>query len=119
MKKPKTELPLIFYCDNCGMEVAQDAVSCPACGRKFSSVLCPKCGFSGEESLFDSGCPSCGYEVIPGKKRAKSYDRAGRTDADSRVGRSKKEGELPFWAWAVGVGIAILTGALLFNYLFR
>ncbi|MDR2486232.1 MAG: zinc ribbon domain-containing protein [Treponema sp.] len=50
-----------FYCDNCGFEVAQDAIDCPECGKSFASVRCPVCGFSGEVEIFDNGCPGCGY----------------------------------------------------------
>jgi predicted RNA-binding Zn-ribbon protein involved in translation (DUF1610 family) len=50
-----------FFCDNCGAEVPLQAPSCPRCGRPFSSVRCPKCGFAGPPRAFSSGCPSCGY----------------------------------------------------------
>ncbi|HEC61246.1 MAG TPA: hypothetical protein ENI27_03215 [bacterium] len=50
-----------FFCDSCGSEVPRDKVRCPGCGRFFSSVKCPKCGFEGEAVLFPKGCPSCGY----------------------------------------------------------
>ncbi len=50
-----------FFCDSCGREVPRNKVRCPGCGRFFSSVKCPKCGFEGEAVLFQKGCPSCGY----------------------------------------------------------
>jgi predicted amidophosphoribosyltransferase len=55
MKKPR------YFCEHCGKEVRRDAPLCPYCGRFFSSVRCPKCGFSGDVAEFDSGCPVCGY----------------------------------------------------------
>jgi predicted RNA-binding Zn-ribbon protein involved in translation (DUF1610 family) len=50
-----------FFCENCGAEVKRNAKTCPRCGRSFSNVLCPACGFVGEGSLFSAGCPVCGY----------------------------------------------------------
>ncbi|MDR0442663.1 MAG: zinc ribbon domain-containing protein [Treponema sp.] len=84
-KKPR------FFCDNCGYEVENDAKACPHCGRFFSSVRCPSCGFAGEEKLFINGCPSCGYSAAPGKQN-----------------RAKKsaQGTLPFRAY-------LLTGLIL------
>jgi predicted nucleic acid-binding Zn ribbon protein len=57
VKKPR------FFCDNCGAEVDRNTKICPKCGRFFSSVRCPRCGFAGAEKLFASGCPVCGYSV--------------------------------------------------------
>jgi uncharacterized membrane protein YvbJ len=59
-----------FFCENCGTEVPRDKKNCPKCGRYFSSVRCPSCGFTGEEALFKDGCPVCGYssKAAPAKK---------------------------------------------------
>jgi RNA polymerase subunit RPABC4/transcription elongation factor Spt4 len=57
VKKPK------YYCEHCGLEVRRDARICPRCGRFFSSVKCPKCGYVGQADEFDSGCPVCGYAI--------------------------------------------------------
>jgi uncharacterized membrane protein YvbJ len=62
MKDPR------FFCDNCGTEVDRDLRACPRCGRFFTSVRCPACGFSGEEKLFSRGCPSCGSSMPRGRK---------------------------------------------------
>ena len=51
-KQPK------FFCENCNAEVRRDAVICPHCGRFFSSVRCPSCGFTGTHKEFKDGCPS-------------------------------------------------------------
>ncbi|MDR0501766.1 MAG: zinc ribbon domain-containing protein [Treponema sp.] len=64
-KKPR------FFCDNCGSEVDNGAKTCPGCGRFFSSVRCPSCGFSGDDKLFLKGCPSCGYSDSSLKNRQK------------------------------------------------
>ena len=50
-----------FFCEQCGTEVPRNTERCPACGRYFTAIQCPQCGFQGSESDFASGCPSCGY----------------------------------------------------------
>ncbi len=55
MKRPR------YYCEACGLEVRKDARVCPRCGRFFSSVKCPHCGYVGKADDFASGCPECGY----------------------------------------------------------
>jgi hypothetical protein len=52
-----------FFCEHCGAEVRRDARVCPRCGHFFSSVKCPKCGYSGKPDDFIGGCPSCGYAL--------------------------------------------------------
>lgn len=52
---------LHYYCENCGAEVRRDAKVCPHCGRFFSSVKCPRCGYAGRPEDFKAGCPVCGY----------------------------------------------------------
>jgi len=68
-KKPR------FFCDNCGREVDNGAKTCPGCGRFFSSIRCPSCGFTGEDKLFRNGCPSCGYSDSSRKKKIKPAGR--------------------------------------------
>ena len=41
--------------------MGRDTKVCPYCGRIFTSVLCPKCGFSGDPERFRTGCPVCGH----------------------------------------------------------
>lgn len=50
-----------FFCENCHTEVRAEDKVCPACGRFFGLVRCPRCNFTGESYLFRRGCPSCGY----------------------------------------------------------
>jgi hypothetical protein len=52
-----------FFCENCGAEVPENARICKHCGRFFSSVRCPHCGASGSASMFNKGCPCCGYAM--------------------------------------------------------
>jgi uncharacterized membrane protein YvbJ len=98
-KKPR------FFCDNCGAEVPLNARNCPGCGRFFTSVRCPKCGFSDDEGSFKNGCPSCGYSMPPSdnKKSPQKYDNT--TDS------------LPIWVYILTA--AAFTGvlaALFFTY---
>jgi hypothetical protein len=58
LKRPR------YFCEFCGLEVRKNAKICPRCGRFFSSVKCPRCGYSGRTEDFDSGCPVCGYADV-------------------------------------------------------
>jgi primosomal protein N' len=50
-----------YFCENCGKEVSPGATTCPWCGRVFTAVRCPQCGYEGKPSDFRKGCPSCGF----------------------------------------------------------
>lgn len=52
-----------FFCENCGSEVPENARMCKKCGKFFISVRCPKCGATGTNDDFASGCPKCGYAM--------------------------------------------------------
>jgi uncharacterized membrane protein YvbJ len=107
-KRKKNKKPR-FFCDNCGTEVPRDEVKCPECGRYFSSVRCPACGFTGEVSSFKGGCPVCGYSSKAGSEKNNDASRANPQES------KKPKGALPVWAYilSASVLIAILT-ALLF-----
>jgi hypothetical protein len=60
-----------FFCEGCGAEVPLTAKQCPRCGRYFASIRCPSCGFTGDEGLFDQGCPICGYAARQDPVRTK------------------------------------------------
>lgn len=95
MKRPR------YFCEHCGAEVGRDASVCPKCGRFFSSVKCPRCGFSGEPFLFRAGCPSCGYSApVSG-----SSPPAGR--------RGAAAGPLPVWMY-VGAILALAAALAVF-----
>ncbi|MDR2393068.1 MAG: zinc ribbon domain-containing protein [Treponema sp.] len=70
---PRSELvssgKLRFFCDNCGIEVAREAQTCPRCGKSFGSVRCPACDFSGSLDHFKDCCPVCGYSEEASKKK--------------------------------------------------
>jgi predicted RNA-binding Zn-ribbon protein involved in translation (DUF1610 family) len=91
-----------FFCEDCGAEVKRDSKTCPRCGKFFASIKCPACGFVGEEILFKSGCPACGYSAAGGKK--------GRGKKDVRY----PSGALPLWVYLVTVlGLAAVLLSLL------
>lgn len=90
--------------------MARDAASCPGCGRFFSAVKCPRCGFSAPASSFKAGCPVCGYSQPP-------------VPAEASLGRrDQPEGgpaaPLPVWVWlaalaALAAAIAALVSSTL------
>lgn len=55
-----------FFCESCGAEVRHNERTCPSCGKTFTAVKCPRCGFEGGAKQFGRGCPRCGYlNVLP------------------------------------------------------
>lgn len=102
-----------FFCESCGTEVPRNAKNCPSCGRYFASVLCPSCGFAGEEDLFKGGCPVCGYS-----SKASASKNAGDSELfPLEFPESKKaSGPLPFWVYILTAGIfTAVAAALLFK----
>ncbi|HCC37094.1 MAG TPA: hypothetical protein DEQ14_05505 [Treponema sp.] len=108
MKAPR------FFCDNCGAEVGRDLRACPQCGRFFSSVRCPACGFSGEEKLFSGGCPACGYSTPPLRQR-KRRPAAPPKHKTPLIAA----GALPPWVYIISIAAFVLTLTALFLVLFR
>jgi predicted RNA-binding Zn-ribbon protein involved in translation (DUF1610 family) len=86
-----------FFCENCGAEVARDAKRCQTCGKFFSSIRCPSCGFAGEEFLFDQGCPVCGYSAP--ENAGQGAAKSAAFGASRRTG--KAAGALPWWVYAL------------------
>jgi predicted RNA-binding Zn-ribbon protein involved in translation (DUF1610 family) len=95
----------LFFCDNCGTEVDPDIRACPQCGRFFTTVRCPACGFSGEEKLFLKGCPSCGYSAPRGKSRGSRFGKKAPLPA---------AGSLPVWVYILSVLAFVFVLAVLF-----
>ncbi|PKL26377.1 MAG: hypothetical protein CVV47_00135 [Spirochaetae bacterium HGW-Spirochaetae-3] len=97
-----------FFCEHCGAEVGKDERSCPECGRFFSAVRCPRCGFSGAAGKFSAGCPVCGYSLPPG-------------DAGYELPRSRPASgpaaPLPLWTWIVAIAALAAAIAGLFSIL--
>ena len=104
--KSKNKTPH-FFCESCGAEVPRNAKNCPKCGSAFASVLCPGCGFSGEEALFKNGCPVCGYSSGASLK----FDEK---PADFHE-KLKPAGALPVWAYILSAaGLAAVLAGLFF-----
>ena len=76
-----------FFCESCGREVSPTARRCPGCGKNFTSVKCPECGFEGGVADFADGCPSCGYLQGPSKGGIRM--RSGRSGQPRRQPRSR------------------------------
>ena len=79
-----------YFCENCGTQVKADAKICPACGKFFSSVRCPQCGYMGTVKDFSNGCPRCHYSM--------SYEDLYGREESSQTGESKagKKRKSPF-----------------------
>jgi len=91
------------------MEVPREAKNCPKCGRRFASVLCPSCGFSGEETFFKGGCPVCGYSA--------GNNTIGPS---SNFPESKRPaGALPFWVYILTAAVFTAIIAALFFAAFK
>ena len=125
----KKEQHAKFFCENCGAEVPENAKVCRHCGRFFSSVRCPKCGASGPSSMFDKGCPNCGYAMndsesiisysasdgLNVRRHLSSSEKKGLKDAFSNYSRrsgqiSQGDGALPAWVYIIT--ICVLAGVL-------
>jgi predicted RNA-binding Zn-ribbon protein involved in translation (DUF1610 family) len=104
---------LRFFCDNCGIEVDREALSCPRCGKSFGSVRCPACGFSGSLDYFKDCCPSCGYSTHgegTSKKKASSCGVFSSMEEAEQITES-----LPMWVYLV-TGLALIgTMVVLFT----
>ncbi|MDR1362604.1 MAG: hypothetical protein LBJ35_00940 [Spirochaetaceae bacterium] len=99
MKKKKPR----FFCDGCGMEVAADEERCPCCGKFFASIRCPSCGFTGEQRVFEKGCPACGYSA-PDSKPPRKYPPPVST---------------PQWAYVASIAFAVMILSFLFIHITR
>ena len=128
----KKEQHAKFFCENCGAEVPENAKVCRHCGRFFSSVRCPQCGTSGPSSMFDKGCPNCGYAMSSSgsisysasdganvRRHLSSSEKHRLKDAfrnyNIRNGQSSQgDGALPVWVYIVT--ICVLAGILVAVY---
>ncbi len=99
-----------FFCANCGAEVPPKTERCPRCGKFFSAVTCPACGFQGEAELFLKGCPVCGYLAAAGKTA-----RASRTRRKKRASRTFSP---EFYLFA-GIGLSTALVVLILLILLR
>ncbi|MCK9169187.1 MAG: zinc ribbon domain-containing protein [Treponema sp.] len=121
-----------FFCENCGAEVPENARICKRCGRFFSSVRCPKCGTSGPASMFEKGCPHCGYamnniqtisyiEHNSNRKKnislskKKKIRRIMRTYMNKKSSMSQNDNSLPIWIYIITATILALIIAAIYS----
>ncbi|MDR2181681.1 MAG: zinc-ribbon domain-containing protein [Treponema sp.] len=107
---PAPEGPARFFCENCGEEVRRDSRQCPRCGRYFARVRCPRCGFTGGESDFQSGCPVCAYCFTGGES-------SGPPLRPGNGRRYRPAGGLPRWVYALAAAALAAVGAALWRVL--
>jgi len=115
-------MKLRYFCDLCGTEVPKNTIRCPSCGRYFTAIQCPRCGFRGEEKDFAQGCPRCGYMKISRpdgtggggstRKVRRSKDHARRQRASRPRPDGSPAGQAPP-APSAPVGVYRLIGVLL------
>jgi hypothetical protein len=113
-----------FFCENCSREVQPNAKSCPYCGRVFSAIRCPSCGFEGTASEMLNGCPVCGYLAEDSSRGARGAPvprarRKVRLPAENRPRQEPAGPRLPpaFYRAAIIVLAAALAALLLVVFL--
>ncbi|MBQ2313478.1 MAG: zinc ribbon domain-containing protein [Treponema sp.] len=108
-----------YFCENCGSEVAANARFCPHCGRFFSSVRCPQCGYTGGVNAFKKGCPRCHYAMtqedifgVPaaaaGAGKKKSLKKKNRKKLSRSAAAEPAGDEVPVWMYIGSVAVLIL-----------
>jgi hypothetical protein len=117
-----------FYCENCRKEVSANDNICPACGRFFTDVRCPRCNYSGEADEFGMGCPKCGYlnpAWLTGTVTSASSSAFFEVISPRIFDSEKMEPEIPrqksaqlppwfFLAFTIGLGIVCAAAVYLF-----
>jgi hypothetical protein len=98
-----------FFCESCGAEVSHSQKVCPSCGRTFTAVKCPRCGFEGGAKQFARGCPQCGYlNVLPPTTGAAGTRGTGSNSRPWRKARSLPRLRLPARFYRVAVAILLV-----------
>jgi hypothetical protein len=94
-----------FYCAYCSTEVGPRAVKCPKCGKYFSAVTCPSCGFKGDANTFLNGCPVCGYLVQQDPEKNRREGAVLRPNAEKK----KRFSPAFYAATAIVLGAALVA----------
>lgn len=110
-----------FFCDGCGREVDASDERCPSCGKFFASIRCPKCGFTGDQGVFLSGCPVCGYSAPKdGQDYKNKKTGLGQTERGFAGGEvSSANAPLPQWLYILVCALVILTLTILLFHVMR
>jgi len=109
-----------FFCEFCGTQVKQNDKVCSHCGKFFSSVKCPSCGFIGDSRIFRDGCPACGYAIAGNSGSGSSGKRAGRgkaprwpkTNAQDQGAKDTPDATDPLPWWVYLASMLLLAGIL-------
>lgn len=100
-----------YFCDSCGLPVLPGSEICSHCGKKFSGVRCPSCGYQGREGEFFRGCPVCGY--LASSNESGSVSRK----AGYRKREEPKSFRLPDWFFRTALIILLAAiGILVFLF---
>jgi hypothetical protein len=122
-KAEPVQNPIHFFCDKCGVEVPQDAKTCPGCGRSFSSVRCPACNFVGGADLFAVGCPVCGYSAGSASQpqtktvstgEAQAVEAASALPLRQRLRQWQQHASLPLWIYVVAIAALLMSAFSLY-----
>lgn len=89
-----------YFCENCGSEVVSNARFCPKCGKFFSSVRCPKCGFTGDVHTFKNGCPECGY-AMPLSPTPDSITQPDKKNKPNKKSKKLVNEDAPTWVFVI------------------
>jgi hypothetical protein len=104
-----------FFCESCGAEVSHTEKVCPSCGKTFTAVKCPQCGFEGGAKQFARGCPQCGYlNVLPPTNDGARARSSGLNSGPRAKARSLPRLRLPlrFYRVAVVILLILLLGII-------
>jgi uncharacterized membrane protein YvbJ len=105
----------LFICEKCGRPVPARSKRCAHCGKIFDGVKCPRCGFTGDQELFESGCPICGYsgESALNRNISKQKKEPGSGDAFSFHRNKREKKMLSLFVYRV-IGIVVLILIVVF-----
>ncbi|OJF77760.1 MAG: hypothetical protein BKP49_01945 [Treponema sp. CETP13] len=105
-----------FFCEYCNHEVDNDAMFCPYCGRFFSSVKCPKCGYTGSHVEFINGCSKCGYAMEDVQKKRQKAPKNKKNS--KKLGKTQKHDDsLPFWVYIIALILLLILLFITKTYL--
>ena len=113
----------LYFCENCGSEVGANARFCPKCGRFFSSVRCPKCGYTGATTAFKNGCPKCHYAMngsfVNSSKsninlKNKKHFLFPKRYSNTAINNISEDGEAPAWLYFASIALLLFFVALIF-----
>lgn len=99
-----------------------NAEVCPYCGRLFSGVKCPICGFEEKPALFTEGCPQCGYMSVNLKdlEQGKGVKEklSGKHSGNNGKPASKFNKKHPFISPVLFKAALLILGFLLIFFIF-